>query len=130
VKNATLEKGTKANHLTYLGDAHIGKGTNIGAGTITCNFDGYAKYHTEIGENVFVGSNTALIAPVTIGNDSIVAAGSVITKDVEADALAISRGEQRVQKGAAKQVRANAQARKKKKPTEEQEKPKDQEKKG
>jgi bifunctional UDP-N-acetylglucosamine pyrophosphorylase/glucosamine-1-phosphate N-acetyltransferase len=114
--------------LTYLGDAHIGQGTNIGAGTITCNYDGYGKYHTEIGENVFVGSNTALIAPVTLGNDSIVAAGSVITKDIEADALAIARGEQRVQKGAATQVRANAQARKKQQLDQDQEKPEEQKK--
>jgi bifunctional UDP-N-acetylglucosamine pyrophosphorylase/glucosamine-1-phosphate N-acetyltransferase len=128
VKNAILEKGAKANHLTYLGDARIGEGTNIGAGTITCNYDGYGKYHTEIGENVFVGSNTALIAPVTLGNDSIVAAGSVITKDIEADALAIARSEQRVQRGAATQVRANAQARKKQKSTEKQKKPQDKKK--
>jgi bifunctional UDP-N-acetylglucosamine pyrophosphorylase/glucosamine-1-phosphate N-acetyltransferase len=111
VKNAVLEKGAKANHLTYLGDARIGAATNIGAGTITCNYDGYGKYRTEIGENVFVGSNTALVAPVTLGNDSIVAAGSVITRDVEADSLAIGRGQQRVQRGAAHKVRANARDR-------------------
>lgn len=111
VKNALLEKGAKANHLTYLGDAQVGAGTNIGAGTITCNYDGYGKNRTEIGENVFVGSNTALVAPVTLGNDSIVAAGSVITKNVEADSLAIGRGEQKMQSGAAERVRANAKAR-------------------
>lgn len=124
VKNATLEKGAKANHLTYLGDAHIGAGTNIGAGTITCNYDGFGKYRTDIGENVFVGSNTALVAPVALGNDSVVAAGSVITKDVEAGSLAIDRGQQKIVPGAADQIRANAKVRK------EQQESKKQEKKG
>ena len=112
VKNTILERGAKANHLSYLGDARVGAGTNIGAGTITCNYDGFGKYRTDIGKNVFVGSNTALVAPVKLGNDSIVAAGSVITKDVEAGALAIARGQQEIRPGGAERVRAKAKARK------------------
>lgn len=94
VKAARLGPGAKANHLTYLGDADVGAGSNIGAGTITCNYDGFTKHRTTIGERVFIGSNTALIAPVTVGDDAMVAAGSVITEDVAADALAIARGRQ------------------------------------
>src|SRR3954471_10836958 len=81
VKKATLGKGAKANHLTYLGDAEIGAGANIGAGTITCNYDGFFKYKTVIGEGAFIGSNSALVAPVTIGAGAIVGAGSTVTKD-------------------------------------------------
>ena len=87
MKKAVLGKGAKANHLTYLGDAEVGAGANIGAGTITCNYDGFFKYKTQIGEGAFIGSNSALVAPVTIGAGAMVAAGSVITADVEADEI-------------------------------------------
>ncbi len=96
VKNATLGAGAKANHLAYLGDAEVGAEANIGAGTITCNYDGLAKHRTEIGAGVFIGSNTALVAPVTVGKDAIVGAGSTITRDVPAYALAIARGRQEI----------------------------------
>jgi bifunctional UDP-N-acetylglucosamine pyrophosphorylase/glucosamine-1-phosphate N-acetyltransferase len=112
VKNATLEKGAKANHLTYLGDARVGANANIGAGTITCNYDGYGKYHTDIGANAFIGSNAALVAPVKVGDGAIVGAGSVVTRDVEADALAVTRAEQKNQTGAAPRLRAVYKARK------------------
>ncbi|MCZ6720028.1 MAG: bifunctional UDP-N-acetylglucosamine diphosphorylase/glucosamine-1-phosphate N-acetyltransferase GlmU [Proteobacteria bacterium] len=95
VKNATIEAGAKANHLAYIGDARVGRGANIGAGTITCNYDGVRKSRTEIGAGAFIGSNTALVAPVTVGEGAIVGAGSVITEDVPADALAVERSEQR-----------------------------------
>lgn len=98
-KNAVLEAGAKANHLTYLGDAYIGARSNIGAGTITCNYDGFYKYRTEIGEGVFIGSNSALVAPVTIESGAMVGAGSTITEDVSADELALARGRQRNIKG-------------------------------
>ncbi len=94
IKAAKIGKGAKANHLSYIGDAEIGEQTNIGAGTITCNYDGKRKHKTKIGARVFVGSNTALVAPVKIGDDALLAAGSVITGDVEANALAIARGRQ------------------------------------
>ena len=94
VKAARLGAGAKANHLTYIGDAEIGARTNIGAGTITCNYDGFNKHRTTIGEDAFIGSNTALVAPVTVGTGAIVAAGSVITSDVSSDALTIARGQQ------------------------------------
>ena len=94
LKATHLGAGAKANHLTYLGDAEIGAGSNIGAGTITCNYDGFAKHRTVIGAGAFVGSNTALVAPVTIGDGAMVAAGSVITDEVAPDALAIARGRQ------------------------------------
>jgi bifunctional UDP-N-acetylglucosamine pyrophosphorylase / glucosamine-1-phosphate N-acetyltransferase len=94
IKNATLDEGVKANHLSYLGDAHIGSGANIGAGTITCNYDGFDKHHTEIGAEAFIGSNTALVAPVKVGKGAFVGAGSVITRDVPADALALERARQ------------------------------------
>ncbi|MYZ47318.1 bifunctional UDP-N-acetylglucosamine diphosphorylase/glucosamine-1-phosphate N-acetyltransferase GlmU [Propylenella binzhouense] len=99
IKNAVLDAGVKVNHLTYIGDAHIGAGTNIGAGTITCNYDGVYKHHTEIGRNAFIGSNSALVAPVTIGDGAYVASGSVITDDVEPDALALGRARQVVKPG-------------------------------
>ena len=92
IKNTNLGKGAKANHLTYLGDARVGAGANIGAGTITCNYDGFTKSITEIGAGAFIGSDTALVAPVRIGDGAIIAAGSVITQDVAADSLAIARG--------------------------------------
>jgi bifunctional UDP-N-acetylglucosamine pyrophosphorylase/glucosamine-1-phosphate N-acetyltransferase len=93
-KNTKLAAGAKANHLTYLGDTEVGAKTNIGAGTITCNYDGYFKDRTTIGANAFIGSNAALVAPVTIGDGAIVAAGSVITRDVPADAMSVARGQQ------------------------------------
>jgi bifunctional UDP-N-acetylglucosamine pyrophosphorylase/glucosamine-1-phosphate N-acetyltransferase len=105
MKKAVLGKGAKANHLSYLGDAEIGAGANIGAGTITCNYDGFFKYRTVIGEGAFIGSNSALVAPVTIGAGAIVGAGSVITADVEADALAIARGKQEARPGRARRFR-------------------------
>jgi bifunctional UDP-N-acetylglucosamine pyrophosphorylase/glucosamine-1-phosphate N-acetyltransferase len=94
VKNSVVREGAKANHLTYLGDATIGRGANIGAGTITCNYDGVAKHPTTIGDRVFIGSHTALVAPVRVGDGAYVAAGSTITDNVPADALAIARGRQ------------------------------------
>ncbi|WP_423602094.1 bifunctional UDP-N-acetylglucosamine diphosphorylase/glucosamine-1-phosphate N-acetyltransferase GlmU [Sphingomonas sp. MS122] len=112
MKKAVLGKGAKANHLTYLGDAEIGAGANIGAGTITCNYDGFFKHKTEIGEGAFIGSNSALVAPVSVGAGAIVAAGSVITRDVEADALALVRPEQTAKPGWAKRFRAMMKARK------------------
>ncbi|MET1112236.1 MAG: bifunctional UDP-N-acetylglucosamine diphosphorylase/glucosamine-1-phosphate N-acetyltransferase GlmU [Allosphingosinicella sp.] len=105
-KKAKLGPGAKANHLTYLGDAEVGAGANVGAGTITCNYDGYFKYGTVIGENAFIGSNSALVAPVSIGAGAIVGAGSVVTRDVEADALALARGSQEVKPGWAARFRA------------------------
>ena len=95
LKKTRLGRGAKANHLTYLGDAAIGAGSNIGAGTITCNYDGKHKYQTFIGERAFIGSNTALVAPVSVGEGALVGAGSVITKDVPAGELAIARGRQK-----------------------------------
>jgi bifunctional UDP-N-acetylglucosamine pyrophosphorylase/glucosamine-1-phosphate N-acetyltransferase len=92
IKNTVIEKGAKANHLTYLGDARVGAGANIGAGTITCNYDGFTKAITDIGAGAFIGSDTALVAPVKIGDGAITAAGSVITQDIAPDALAIARG--------------------------------------
>ena len=91
---ARLCEGAKANHLTYLGDAEVGARANIGAGTITCNYDGVNKYKTVIGEHAFIGSNTALVAPVTVGAEALVGAGSVITKDVPDGDLAVARGKQ------------------------------------
>ena len=113
VKKARLGDGAKANHLTYLGDAEIGAGANIGAGTITCNYDGFFKYRTEIGAGAFIGSNSALVAPVKIGNGAIVGAGSVITSDVDTDALALGRGEQKTKAGWASKFREMMQGRKK-----------------
>ena len=95
VKKARLENGVKAGHLSYLGDAHIGKGTNVGAGTITCNYDGENKHRTDIGEGSFIGSNTALVAPVTLGKKVYIGAGSTITDDVPDQSLGIARGRQK-----------------------------------
>lgn len=95
IKKSVVSEGAKINHLTYIGDSFIGKNTNIGAGTITCNYDGVHKHKTHIGENVFVGSNSALVAPIEIGDNATVGAGSVITDDVPKDALAVARGRQR-----------------------------------
>jgi bifunctional UDP-N-acetylglucosamine pyrophosphorylase/glucosamine-1-phosphate N-acetyltransferase len=94
IKNARIEDGAKVNHLSYIGDANIGESSNIGAGTITCNYDGVGKHHTEIGASVFIGSNTMLVAPVTVGDAAMTASGSVITRDVEPGAIAIARSEQ------------------------------------
>jgi bifunctional UDP-N-acetylglucosamine pyrophosphorylase / glucosamine-1-phosphate N-acetyltransferase len=115
VKKARLGKGAKASHLSYIGDADVGEKANIGAGTITCNYDGFAKYNTSIGAGAFIGSNTALVAPVSIGAGAIVGAGSVVTKDVAADELAVARGEQRGFAGWAKRFRERQQAKKDKK---------------
>ncbi len=105
VKNTELGEGAKANHLTYLGDATVGAGANIGAGTITCNYDGYFKHRTIIGERAFIGSNSALIAPVTIGADAIVAAGSAVSRDVAPGELRMVRAEQLVKPGWADRFR-------------------------
>ena len=105
VKATRLGAGAKANHLSYLGDADIGAGTNIGAGTITCNYDGFNKHRTVIGARAFIGSDTSLVAPVTVGDDAYVATGSVITSDVPADALSIARGRQVDKPGRAAELR-------------------------
>jgi bifunctional UDP-N-acetylglucosamine pyrophosphorylase/glucosamine-1-phosphate N-acetyltransferase len=105
VKAATIEAGAKANHLSYIGDARVGAGANIGAGTITCNYDGINKHHTDIGAGAFIGSNSALVAPVKIGDGAYIGSGSVITKDVPADALALERSPQTVKEGWASRVR-------------------------
>ncbi len=112
VKKAVVGEGAKVSHLTYIGDADIGAGANIGAGTITCNYDGYFKYRTVVGEGAFIGSNSALVAPVTIGAGAIVAAGSVVTQDVETDALALVRPPQVAKPGWAKRFRERMLARK------------------
>ena len=112
MKKSILGPGAKANHLTYLGDAKVGAGANIGAGTITCNYDGFFKYGTEIGHGAFIGSNSALVAPVRIGDGAIVAAGSVVTKDVEANALGITRAKQEAKPGWAMRFRETMKARK------------------
>ena len=114
IKKAKIGEGAKANHLTYIGDARIGARSNIGAGTITCNYDGFEKHVTEIGADVFVGSNTALVAPVSVGDGSNIAAGSVITQNVPNDALAIARGRQTVKPGWAKKYRELKKAKKQK----------------
>ena len=114
VKEARLEAGAKANHLAYIGDACVGAGANIGAGTITCNYDGFKKHVTEIGREAFIGSNSALVAPVKIGDGSYVASGSVITRDVPADSLAFGRARQVIKEGLATQLRAVLRASKNK----------------
>ena len=110
IKKAKVGKGAKANHLSYIGDAVVGPGSNIGAGTITCNYDGYEKHLTEIGAHVFVGSNSSLVAPVKIGAGANIAASSVITRDVPEDALAMTRPELQIKEGWAKRYRAGKQA--------------------
>jgi len=105
LKKATVGPGAKVNHLTYIGDTEIGSHANIGAGTITCNYDGFGKYRTVIGAGAFIGSNTSLVAPVTIGDGAMVGAGSVITSDVEPDSLAIERSEQKGIAGWARRFR-------------------------
>jgi bifunctional UDP-N-acetylglucosamine pyrophosphorylase/glucosamine-1-phosphate N-acetyltransferase len=116
VKEAVIEAGAKANHLSYIGDATVGAGANVGAGTITCNYDGVGKHRTEIGKNAFIGSNSALVAPVKIGDGAYVGSGSVITHDVPPDALAVGRGRQTVKEGWARRRRELAQAIRKKAP--------------
>jgi len=106
VKAARLHSGAKANHLSYIGDSEVGAATNIGAGTITCNYDGFNKSRTKIGAGAFIGSNTALVAPVSVGDGAIVAAGSVVTRDVPPDALTIARGGQVDKPGRASELRA------------------------
>jgi bifunctional UDP-N-acetylglucosamine pyrophosphorylase / glucosamine-1-phosphate N-acetyltransferase len=110
MKKTRMGKGAKANHLSYLGDAEIGEGTNIGAGTITCNYDGVNKYPTRIGKGVFVGSDSNLVAPVTIGDGAYIGAGSCITKDVPPDALAVGRAQQVTKEGWAAARRARLAA--------------------
>ena len=112
VKKATLGAGAKVNHLSYIGDADVGADANIGAGTITCNYDGFGKYGTVIGDGAFIGSNTALVAPVTVGAGAIIGAGSVITKDVEADSLAVERSDQKGIAGWARRFRERMLAKK------------------
>jgi bifunctional UDP-N-acetylglucosamine pyrophosphorylase / glucosamine-1-phosphate N-acetyltransferase len=106
VKEAVIETGAKANHLSYIGDAIVGAGANVGAGTITCNYDGVAKHRTEIGKNAFIGSNSALVAPVKIGDGAYVGSGSVITHDVPPGALAVARGRQAVKEGWARRLKS------------------------
>ena len=113
LKAAKVNNGAKISHLSYVGDATVGKEANIGAGTITCNYDGYLKYQTVIGDGAFVGSNSALVAPVTIGDGALIAAGSVITKDVAPDALALARGTQTETPGGAAAFREKKSAEKK-----------------
>lgn len=105
IKNATLEPGATVGHLSYIGDATVGADANVGAGTITCNYDGFAKHHTTIGPGSFIGSNAALVAPVTVGDGAIVGAGSVIVRDVPDDAVSVARGDQVDRPGAAERVR-------------------------
>jgi bifunctional UDP-N-acetylglucosamine pyrophosphorylase / glucosamine-1-phosphate N-acetyltransferase len=105
VKAASIEAGAKANHLAYIGDARVGEGANVGAGAITCNYDGVAKHRTDIGKGAFIGSNASLVAPVKIGDGAYVGSGSVVTKNVPADALAVARTEQTIKEGWAKRLR-------------------------
>ena len=104
-KAAVIEAGAKVNHLSYVGDAHVGEGANLGAGTITCNYDGFSKHKTEIGEGAFIGTNSSLVAPVKIGKRAYIGSGSVITKDVPDDAMAVERGQQTTREGGAKRDR-------------------------
>ncbi|VXC78989.1 bifunctional UDP-N-acetylglucosamine diphosphorylase/glucosamine-1-phosphate N-acetyltransferase GlmU [Sphingomonas sp. 8AM] len=113
IKKATVGVGAKVNHLSYIGDAEVGARANIGAGTITCNYDGFFKYRTVIGEGAFVGSNSALVAPVTVGAGAIVGAGSVVVRDVTADSLVLARGRQEERGGWAKRFRDAMTAKKK-----------------
>jgi len=110
VKNVRMEAGAKASHLSYLGDGLIGAGANIGAGTIFCNYDGFNKARTEVGAGAFIGSNSALVAPVTIGAGAVIGSGSVITEDVPADAMALARGRQVNKPGAGAAFREKARA--------------------
>jgi bifunctional UDP-N-acetylglucosamine pyrophosphorylase/glucosamine-1-phosphate N-acetyltransferase len=116
IKEAVLEAGAKVNHLAYIGDARVGADANVGAGTITCNYDGAAKHRTDIGRGAFIGSNSSLVAPVTIGDGAYVGSGSVITRNVPADALALARGQQVVKEGWASRLRGLKSLGKKKAP--------------
>ena len=113
MKKVTVGKGAKANHLSYLGDGSVGAGANIGAGVIFCNYDGFDKHHTHVGEGAFIGSNSSLVAPVTIGPGAYTGSGSVITRPVAADALALERGAQVEKPGWAARFRAMKLAKKK-----------------
>jgi bifunctional UDP-N-acetylglucosamine pyrophosphorylase / glucosamine-1-phosphate N-acetyltransferase len=113
IKNAAIEEGAKVNHLSYVGDARVGEGANIGAGTITCNYDGFFKHHTNIGAGAFIGSNSALVAPVSIGDGAYVGSGSVVTRNVEPGALAVARGQQENREGWAARYNKAQSARKK-----------------
>jgi bifunctional UDP-N-acetylglucosamine pyrophosphorylase/glucosamine-1-phosphate N-acetyltransferase len=104
IKNAVIGDGAKINHLSYVGDAEVGAGANIGAGSVTCNYDGVMKHKTTIGEGAFIGSNTMMVAPVTIGKDAMTGSGSVITKDVPDGALALARAEQNNKPGMARKL--------------------------
>jgi bifunctional UDP-N-acetylglucosamine pyrophosphorylase/glucosamine-1-phosphate N-acetyltransferase len=115
VKAAKIGKGAKANHLAYIGDARVGEGANVGAGAITCNYDGAAKHRTDIGKGAFIGSNASLVAPVKIGDGAYVGSGSVITRNVPAGSLALERGQQTIQKGWAERLRGAKSAGKKSK---------------
>lgn len=110
IKNADIGPGAKVSHLSYIGDASVGQGANVGAGTITCNYDGFTKAHTAIGAGAFIGSNSALVAPVTIGRGAFVGSGSVVTDDVPDDALALARGRQVIKDGWAERFRATKKA--------------------
>ena len=99
IKKSIIGEGSKVNHLSYIGDATVGKGVNIGAGVITCNYDGFEKHRTEIGDDVFVGSDAQLVAPVRIGAGALIAAGATITRDVPPDALGVSRAPQEIREG-------------------------------
>ena len=112
VKAVRMERGAKANHLSYLGDGSVGAGANIGAGTIFCNYDGFNKARTEVGAGAFVGSNSSLVAPVAIGAGAIAGSGSVITEDVPADAMALGRARQVSKAGAGAVFRDRAKAKK------------------
>ena len=118
IKKSDIEPGAKVNHLTYIGDARVGRAANVGAGTITCNYDGFTKSHTDIGAGAFIGSNSSLVAPVKIGDGAVVGAGSVITHDVPADALAVTRARQKDVEGwAARNRKAKTRAKQKQKKT-------------
>jgi len=104
VKKSVIGQGSKANHLTYIGDSLVGEGVNVGAGTITCNYDGFEKHQTVIGDRVFVGSNVEIVAPVKIGNNASIGAGTTVTKDVPNGSLAISRVRQKNIRGWSKRV--------------------------
>jgi bifunctional UDP-N-acetylglucosamine pyrophosphorylase/glucosamine-1-phosphate N-acetyltransferase len=104
IKNAVIDTGAKVNHLSYIGDAHVGARTNIGAGTITCNYDGLFKHHTTIGEDVFIGSNTMLVAPVKLGRESMTATGTIVTHDVPDGDLAVGRVRQENKTGFARRM--------------------------
>ena len=107
IKNSVICSDAKINHLTYIGDCEVGQGTNVGAGTITCNYDGFKKYKTKIGQNVFIGSNTALVAPVEIGDNAMIGAGSVITKNVASGDLSLARDAQKNLKDGSIRFREN-----------------------